>query len=191
MTTPTAIQTVLTEWEPIYRTDVDRGVLDVSACILGTRTMIAAFTHLGIEATAVPTRAVACNRVGAEMLRSGLPSSQWPSHAWTVGTDTSPVEGRYSGHMVAVVCIDGEEWLVDSTSLQFRRPQRDMPIPATLSLNADGWDTNWLVARHRQWEVAWLRAPELGLRHRQSPDWRRNWKPYAERLIGRLDRVVV
>ena len=108
-------------------------------CLFGTRAFLHVCDYYGIPAKALPAWALAVNEAwltwaasngGAERLLE-LRRSQadevtpMPAAAWSVGIDLQQRVGGYPGHLVAVA----EGLLVDTTVIQFSRPDKDIRIP--------------------------------------------------------------
>lgn len=192
MTTRDALHVLALAWEAHTEPDLEAGTLDVSHCILATRTLgaVLSATAPSLSWRAVPCAARALNPQGAMCAARRLPVEQWPPDAWAVGIDPrEPCDpGRYPGHLVLEVeDLAGDLWLLDASLGQLSRPQRGMPLPRTWVWRLE---RDWLVQPghvHAQLPggatVEYQPWPDLGQLHRNAADWRMNWRPRAAAIL--------
>lgn len=80
--------------------------LGANSCVEDTRTGIEALAHHGITARPVAVDVLAGTRAAYQLVRDGVPVSQWPDDAWTVGVDHREpprTPSSYNGHLVLTV----------------------------------------------------------------------------------------
>lgn len=149
-------------------------------CIEGTRLATAVLRHLGVDAAALACDVVAANRAGVALLAEGVPATEWPPHAWSIGVlcdiprsganRQEPGRRRgFAGHVVA--CGDG--WFCDLTAQQFHRPERGLVVDAAL---AGPYDPAVARVSHdlpRGAVLVWKWRPEVRS-YRTTPAWRQD-----------------
>lgn len=91
-------------------------------CINGTRVVCRAMEKLGVRAQPVSVQFALFNRFAWALFSEGVPVSEWPDHAWSLGVGPGHVKGtdRWDGHLVA----EGTSWTLDISAAQFNRPGR-------------------------------------------------------------------
>ena len=103
------------------------------ACILASRIFVTLARQQGLLCKPVPCNVLAANSEAVTLIRSGVPTHQWPSTAWTVGVhgDTprsalTSESGGYSWHLTVEVHLllsdKRQKFPVDVNSDQFDRP---------------------------------------------------------------------
>lgn len=186
----TSIAEVVDAWIEVAQEEVSEGRLALNHCILGSRTLLEVFKRVDIEADWLTVEALAANRVGMMQILLKRPVKSWPPEAWSVGVSMQSPGGGYPGHVVIVAQEDGDQFLVDSSSGQFARPQYGiLPPPAMVLQLPDRWEPNpelWLRHTTPEWELSWRPEPRLGLRHRAAKDWRKGRHAFVDRVLARV-----
>jgi hypothetical protein len=171
---------IVDRWTEISEARIADKSLRPDCCVLASKVLLVAFTEAGFEASAEPTYTVATNRASWQW--QGRPIKEWPPEAWSVGVEPGQRidTGSYPGHLVVVVKVDGELWMVDGSSGQLSRPAKQMTIPRVLAFPIANWpDRVWV--RNFDWAIQYTPAP-LGKLHRVGNDWTKNWRKYAEQM---------
>ena len=178
----------------VHNTLENDPTLAKSRCILATRTLIEVADYYGIPAEPVVTTCGVYNRAALELRDAGVPVSEWPAHAYSVGTSPSPNhalgnKGGFDGHLIAI--IDGH--LIDAATTQFARPAYgiELPAPICIPLPHD-WVPGSVVALQDtagdgDWNcVAIYERETVHADYRTAPDWRRNYRRPAAAVIRTL-----
>lgn len=98
-------------------------------CIEATRCGIEALRRLGVKAQPLPCEILVANRYAYDLVCRGVPVSQWPPWAHSVGvapglTPARPLRRGWSGHLV----IEGDDFIADFSLAAFTRPQRGLIV---------------------------------------------------------------
>jgi hypothetical protein len=111
--------------------------LEESCCIAATKITEQVAGYFGLRGKARPVRIVVANQAAIPFITSGVPVTDWPAHAWSVGTDGSQRRpGRYPGHLVLLVRSRDAAYLVDSSLPQYARPRLGLSLrPLVTRLN--------------------------------------------------------
>lgn len=182
--TSVSLTALLVGWEQVTR----ERPLNPAHCILGTRTLFEALRRVGVDSKVVTVEALAANREADGLIRRGVPYTEWPSTAWSVGAVTTAPGSGYPGHVVLVTTVDDGTFLLDSSTGQFRRPRYGIVPPPTLMVEVPDpdWPTDPKMGVRFDtpgWSVSWRWAPELGNLHRSAPDWRKGRRDHVDRVL--------
>lgn len=169
-------------------------VFSPDSCVASTWVLTEVLSYFGYTSEPLPVVALVFNEKGFEMASQGVPPSEWPDDAWSVGVEGTGVRElatrRWDGHLVALV---NGNWLIDPSLDQFSRPQRGMATnPAVLDA------AEWTV-RTKMW--CWRRADGVVIGYRlmekpgawrDAPDWgkKRELRIVAAAAIKRLKAPV-
>lgn len=139
-------------------------------CINGTRVAVEVLRRFGVTAQPMSVRMVVFNSFAWDLFTHGVPISEWPAHAWSVGVgpgmDTQP--GRWNGHLVAV----GEDFMLDMSAGQFHRPGKiDMPGPLLIDGALAPDDQSLMVTGPKGLKVLYAPWPEAN-EWRTASGWR-------------------
>jgi hypothetical protein len=109
------------------------------SCIASSLVGQKVLAHYGVTARPVATTVAAYNRRGREMFNSGLPFTQWPRDAWSVGVQGSGVMNfetkRYDGHVVLLFKPAGSpRTLLDLSADQLDRPLKSLRVPGPVAV---------------------------------------------------------
>lgn len=134
------LATVWSEWshEPDFPYTRDH-------CINGTRVAVETLRHFGIKAKPLSVVVLVFNQTAWDLFKQGVPVTEWPPHAWSVGIDqhtNTASDNRFAGHLVA----HGDTWLLDISAGQFHRPglihspdALVLPVTEPIRPGAEGW----------------------------------------------------
>lgn len=94
-----------------------------NTCILTTRIGLGVLERLGVPARATPVYVSVFNMEAWLLAERGVPVSEWPPSAHSVGIDSRSELPDWNGHLVLMVKQPGEpRLLIDLTGDQFDRP---------------------------------------------------------------------
>jgi hypothetical protein len=161
-------------------------------CILSTRIGIAVLEYFGVDAMPLSVRAGFMNREAIELMDAGHPESDVGKvgGSWGVGIGVG-IEGDRPGHWDGHLVIRAADYILDLNSGPASRPQRAIPVPASLVLRIPpdfitgqeqyAWPLDHdvtAVYKHTPANDGW----------RKSPDWTGDDRHRA--TAGRLIRVL-
>jgi hypothetical protein len=115
----------------------------VTRCLNATRVILEVAKGLRLPARPLVVETIAMNAPFVELMvtHQRMPQSaeereRWyaetGAHAVGVGLGGDPEEGRWPGHIVAIV----KGWLVDASASQMNRPQHKMRVPEVVVVDA-------------------------------------------------------
>jgi hypothetical protein len=173
---PVEFPRILARWQAVK--DRDLGLLP-NCCVLASKVLLVALIDAGFQAWVEPTYALAINKEGYLLLDRGVPTSEWPDTAWSVGVEEGGTidTGSYPGHLVVFCYVDGALTLVDGSAGQFSRPAKQMNVPSTLWFPTPRWPHAASYV-DGAWALTYKPAP-LGNLHRVANDWTKNWRKHA------------
>lgn len=160
----------------------------LNCCIAASTIVSDALSFFGVECEPMAVDIIAYNKAGREASDAGLPISEWPDEAWSVGSDHDrPVGGPgYDGHLV--VYFPGKGF-VDLTCNQYRKPDKGIAVEAPI----------WVELPDDYEMGKWLELPRpdgTKVVYRLRPDQKR-WKhakdyrsPYRKRFAGEMIRHI-
>ena len=98
--------------------------LQENHCILATRTAIEVGRYFGVKLEPLPVSILLFNQPGWERFTQGIPVSDWPPEAWSVGTETNDevTKTGWNGHLI----ISGGGMMLDLTANQMARSHRNI-----------------------------------------------------------------
>ena len=184
------VRTVAETWQTMID-DKQPLPLTPTHCILGARAGVEALTYFGLPAKAVAVIATVRNQPAVALARQGIPTDQWPQHAWSLSVgrpgdeERAVAESAGRGMNLHLVIEIPDSWIVDLSAGQFDRNDYDLHVPGPI-VTAGGFDTanrcstttprGTLVTYERR-----VPAPQW----RQSLDWTINYRNFARELINR------
>ena len=99
------------------------------ACINATWIGLEVLRHLGVEASPSAWDAMVVNEEARLLMLQGVPVSDWPDTAWSLGVNSKTVDSEGVGfHLV----IQVQEGILDLSALQFNRPSKGINVPPAL-----------------------------------------------------------
>jgi hypothetical protein len=176
----TPVDALTAAWTDLWAAEL-RYKMVPGCCIVATRVGVLALRQHGQKAWPVATVTSVFNRPGDELARAGVPTEQWPEHAWSIsagpGTPTTPTasgQRGYGGHL----WIGTDHELIDLSASQFHRPGRiNMPGPQAIP-GMGRWERNDGL-------IVWVQ-PNPDRSYRTSMDWRCNWQPILPKILDRM-----
>lgn len=157
-------------------------------CVNGTRVAVEVLRHFGVRVGPQSVRVVVFNSFAWDLFRAGVPVSEWPQHAHSVGVDPSQIEqrpGQWNGHLVA----RGEEFTLDISAGQFHRPGRiEMPGPVLIDGTVD--EGGLLVSGPKGLRMLYGLAPEAN-EWRTAGGWRLERNAAVVRHVINLVGIVL
>jgi hypothetical protein len=154
-------------------------------CINATRTGIDALAAYGVKAKPVSVSMVIANQAASQLIEAGVPFTEWPEHAWSIGLGhdnaTSPDAG-WNGHLVIEV---GNYYVIDLSGEALHRPgliEIDGPI-VLAGLARVGQETHYTL--DRSVVVFAQRTPEHNA-WRHAPGWTTRRPLDTAELIRRM-----
>lgn len=157
-----------------------------SACILGTRVLIDVLAYFGVEGSALPVRVLVLNQAGAEQMEKGIPISEWPDEAWSVGVDDrnpdNPTveEARAKWRFPAHLVVQANGYLLDPTADQMDRPQRGLRVLGSVAaqLPDDFFDGGYVGLHDPNTGTRMFYSPSPLRPHtwKSAPDWTKDHK---------------
>jgi hypothetical protein len=179
--------------EQVWQATRQKG-LPESCCIAATKITEQVARYFGLRGKAQPVRIVVANQAAIPFITAGVPVTDWPAPAWSVGTDGSQHRpGRYPGHLVLLVHSRAAAYLVDSSLPQYARPRLDLSLrPLVTRLNdAQPFtdDDPAVAAIDGGRGVVTYRPYHDGGLYRRAPDWMDGKRRY-QAMIGELIRTI-
>lgn len=174
---------------------------EASNCIQVSRLGVDVLHRYGVDAKAQPVSVAAYTRKGYELQQRGVPISQWPDDAWSVGVmgtgKSDPDTRRWDGHLVIVVRNPNRKrTLIDLSADQMNRPQRGIHIEGPVFMDIEGlWSPKdplfTLVGQNKPTGPTIVRyAPQVtGGGWKTSPDWLDKYEVHAE-LVAMVVRTL-
>jgi hypothetical protein len=113
----------------------------IESCIATTRVIVNVCAYYGIAAHPMPVSVAAFSRAAWKLLGDGVPVSDWPREAGSVGVGCrrllgKPLSTQWDGHLVAIA----GNYLLDGSLDQVSRPQRGLSLgPLAIGMPRD-WD---------------------------------------------------
>lgn len=159
----------------------------IAAACMGSE----ALRYFGVPAEPVAADVVLFNARGWDLQQAGIPTSEWPPEAWSLGVqhETNVAQGMpgpkgYPGHLVIIV----HDLLIDLSAAQFNRPARNLRCDRPLILDGGTWDDaagamSFGATLPDGSKIAYWLRPEIRS-WRASPDARR--KSLAGAMIRRI-----
>jgi hypothetical protein len=110
----------------------DREGFAADRCLLATRHGLDVCRYFGIKGGPVKVGAIVGNAAWVEWMEtSPTESDMMPDEAWSIGVDLhSETPGKYAGHLVLMVNVESDRFLLDLSLGQMSRPHRDINLPA-------------------------------------------------------------
>lgn len=102
---------------------------EVTHCIEAAKLGRLALKRVFVDAEPLPCGYVICNAEAEALMGRGVPVSEWPGSAWSVGVDpdATDVPGvGWNGHLL----LRGDGWIADLSAGQFSRPLRNLTVHA-------------------------------------------------------------
>jgi hypothetical protein len=169
MTAPLEVRLLAEAWrkwerEPSFPYSPD-------CCINGTRVVIDALREFDVKARPVSVGVLLFNRFAWDLYQAGIPNTEWPYHAHSIGIDptvgTVGRDGGWDGHLVA----EGDGWTLDISAGAFDRPGRIIsPGPRVLDTNVP--PTGFGVYTDGHGQTLLMERQPANNRWRQAPGWR-------------------
>jgi hypothetical protein len=150
-------------------------------CILASRTGHEVLRELGVASNVYTCQLLVFNDQGWDLMEAGVPHSEWPDQAWSIGVGMDPLNevGRWNGHMMLHV---GDE-LIDLSASQLNRPGRiEISGPLVLPYVVETGMTRFGPVR-----ILVNRTHVRNYRH--ANDWRVNWKPLVPKVLAEMGEM--
>lgn len=163
------------------------------SCLVSTAVALDFLSWAGVKAKPMEVEVLAYNALAVELIERGVPYTEWPADAWSVGivqADSDPEQRKYKAwtgaHLVTLVA---ERTLLDLSADQLSRPLYRMSVPGPIVLP---WDGDGTKAVSAEGAIVVYRRPERpDLSFRSSPDWRlRGRRADIVSELVRLARLV-
>lgn len=161
------------------------------SCLGATRLAIVVLELARISARPVPCKVTVMNPRAAEKWAANeavdpAEEKRRPDGAYVLSTNPERREGKFAGHLVAVVDEpDGGAVIFDLSADQFSRPLWTMPVEPTVVRVSAGWeDRVFGFTTNADVRVAYERIDDTS--YKAAPDWRR--KGAVSRVIGDIVR---
>lgn len=170
------------ELEPIFG--------DQTHCIEAAKIARAALARVKVPSRPLPCGLLVANPEGSDLIDAGVPITQWPATAWSIGVDPdSNVPGPgWNGHLI----LAGDGWIGDFSAAQFRHSKRRrlarIDIEAWVSPTPPGWDLRPISIRNEDHGTVVVIQPRPELaRWRSTNAWRSNVPTdWVDKLLARL-----
>ena len=167
----------------------DREGFAADRCLLASRHGFDVCRYFGIDARPQKVAAIAGNKAWQDWMNTNPGSDDvMPDEAWSVGVDLhSETPGKYAGHLVLMMNVEGDRILLDLSLGQVSRPHREMHLPAAASFSFPFDDD---VASYN------LNGTYLFYQLRPERDWlaAKDWKrkpPHAGEMIRAIRKEIV
>lgn len=156
------------------------------SCIVSTAVACEFLRWAGVRAKPIELEVLAYNAAAVELVRAGVPASEWPDEAWSVGiTQTSDVKPSHWQGAHLCTLID-ERTLLDLSADQISRPHRGMTVPEPIVLP---WNAELTEGVSDEGMLIMYRRPDKpDTSFRSSPDWRLKERRAA--IVSELVRLA-